>query len=294
MRIFVTGASGWIGSAVVPELISAGHHVLGLARSDASAKAIADTGADVLRGDLTDAGILRAGALDSDGVIHLAFIPGRTSFEAATQADATAIETFADSLAGSGKPMLISGATITTPGRPVTERDELIAAGPIAARITNMQAALAAAERDVRSCLVMLPRSVHGQGERHGFIPQLIAAARAKGVSGYIGDGTSRWPAVHVKDAASLYRLAIEQAPAGAALNAVGDEGVPVRDIAEAIGRHLNLPARSLPAEEYGGMLVPLLSRDMPASSTITQELLGWKPTHPGLIEDIEQGHYFI
>ena len=292
MRIFVTGASGWIGSAVVPELISAGHQVLGLARSDASAKAIADTGADVLRGDLTDAGILRAGALDSDGVIHLAFIPGRTSFEAATQADATAIETFADSLAGSGKPMLISGATITTPGRPATERDELIAAGPIAARITNMQAALAAAERGVRSCLVMLPRSVHGEGERHGFVPQLIAMARANGVSGYIGDGTSRWPAVHVKDAASLYRLAVEQAPTGAVLNAVGDEGVPVREIAEAIGRNLNLPARSLPAEEFGGMLVPLLSTDMPASSTITQELLGWKPTHPGLIEDIEQGHY--
>ena len=157
-----------------------------------------------------------------------------------------------------------------------------------------MQAALAAAERNVRACLVMLPRSVHGQGERHGFVPQLIAMARAKGVSGYIGDGASRWPAVHVKDAARLYRLAVEQAPAGAVLNAVGDEGVPVREIAEAIGRNLNLPARSLPAEEFGGILVPLLSTDMPASSTITQELLGWKPAHPGLIEDIEHGHYFI
>ena len=293
MRIFVTGASGWIGSAVVPELISAGHQVLGLARSDASAKAIAGMGADVLRGDLNDADILRTGALDSDGVIHLAFIHGRPQFEAATQTDATAIETFAASLAGSGKPMLISGATIVTPGRPATERDELIAQGPIAARISNMQAALAAAERDVRACLVMLPRSVHGQGERHGFVPQLIAMARAKGVSGYIGDGASRWPAVHVKDAARLYRLAVEQAPAGAVLNAVGEEGVPVREVAEAIGRNLNLPAKSLPAEEYGGMLVPLLSTDMPASSTITQELLGWQPTHPGLIEDIEQGHYF-
>ena len=190
--------------------------------------------------------------------------------------------------------MLISGATLVTPGRPATERDELIAAGPIAARIANMQAALAAAERDVRACLVVLPRSVHGRGERHGFIPQLIAMARAKGVSGYIGDGASRWPAVHVKDAASLYRLAIERAPAGAVLNAVGDEGVPVREIAEAIGRHLDLPAQSLPAGEFGGMLVHILSIDMPASSTITQELLGWKPTHPGLIEDIEQGHYFI
>jgi nucleoside-diphosphate-sugar epimerase len=293
MRIFVTGASGWIGSAVVPELITAGHQVLGLARSDASAKAIAGMGADVLRGDLNDTDILRASALDSDGVIHLAFVVPSVS-EAATQTDATAIETFAASLAGSGKPMLISGATIVTPGRPATERDELIAAGPIAARIANMRAALAAADRGVRTCLVMLPRSVHGQGERHGFIPQLIAMARAKGVSGYIGDGASRWPAVHVKDAASLYRLAVERAPAGSVLNAVGDEGVPVREVAEAIGRNLNLPAKSLPAEEFGGMLVPLLSRDMPASSTITQELLGWQPTHPGLIEDIEQGHYFI
>jgi len=292
MRIFVTGASGWIGSAVVPELIRAGHGVTGLARSDASAQAVAGMGADVLRGDLNDADVLRAGALGSDGVIHLAFVVPSVS-EAATRTDAQAIETFAASLGGSGKPMVISGGTMVTPGRPSTERDELIAAGPIAARISNMRAALATAERGVRSCLVMLPRSVHGQGERHGFIPQLIATARAKGVSGYIGDGASRWPAVHVQDAASLYRLAIEQAPAGAVLNAVGDEGVPVREIAEAIGRHLNLPARSLPAEEYGGMLVPLLSTDMPASSAITQELLGWKPTHPGLIEDIEEGHYF-
>ena len=292
MRIFVTGASGWIGSAVVPELTSAGHQVLGLARSDASAKAVADMGAEVLRGDLTDTGVLRAGTLDSDGVIHLAFVVPSVS-EAATQTDANAIETFAAGLAGSGQPLVISGATLVTPGRPATERDELNAAGPIAARITNMQAALAAAARGVRSCLVMLPRSVHGQGDRHGFVPQLIAAARAKGVAGYIGDGTSRWPAVHVKDAALLYRLAVEQAPAGAVLNAVGDEGVPVREIAEAIGRHLNVPARSLPAEDFSGMLARVLSTDMPASSSITQELLGWKPTHPGLIEDIEQGHYF-
>jgi nucleoside-diphosphate-sugar epimerase len=292
MRILVTGASGWIGSAVVPELIGAGHQVLGLARSDASAQAVAGLGAEVLRGDLDDVDALRAGALGSDGVIHLAFVVPSVT-EAATRTDARAIETFANGLAGSGKPLVISGATIVTPGRPATERDELVAAGPIAARITNMQAALATAGTGVRSCLVMLPRSVHGEGERHGFIPQLIAMARAKGVSGYIGDGASRWPAVHVKDAAALYRLAVEQAPAGSALNAVGDEGVPVREIAEAIGRHLNLPARSLPATEYEGMLVRLLSTDMPASSAITRELLGWKPTHPGLIEDIEQGHYF-
>jgi nucleoside-diphosphate-sugar epimerase len=292
VRIFVTGASGWIGSATIPELIGAGHHVVGLARSTASAKAVGDMGAEVLRGDLSDLDALRAGALESDGVIHLAFVVPSVS-EAATQADAVAIETFATSLAGSGKPLVITGATLATPGRPATERDALVAAGPIAARIANMKAALAAADRGVRSCLIMLPRSVHGEGERHGFIPQLIAIARAKGVSGYIGDGTSRWPAVHVKDAASLYRLAVEQAPAGAVLHAVGDEGVPVRAIAEAIGRHLHLPATSLPAAEFEGMLARLLSTDMPASSTITQELLSWTPTHPGLLEDIEQGHYF-
>jgi nucleoside-diphosphate-sugar epimerase len=292
MRIFVTGASGWIGSALVPELIGAGHQVLGLARSDASATAVTAMGAEVLRGDLDDTDVLRAGALESDGVIHLAFVVPSVS-EAATRTDAKAIETFASSLEGSGQPMVISGGTMVTPGRPSTERDELIAAGPIAARITNMRAALAASARGVRSSVVMLPRSVHGPGDRHGFIPQLIALARAKGVSGYIGDGTSRWPAVHVRDAATLYRLAVEQGPAGAVLNAVGDEGVPVREIAEAIGRHLHLPARSLPAGDFQGMLVPLLSTDMPASSTITQELLSWKPTHPGLIEDIDQGHYF-
>src|ERR1700677_3310514 len=247
VRIFVTGASGWIGSAVVPELLNAGHQVLGLARSDASATAVAKMGAEVLRGDLTDTAVLRAGTLDSDGVIHLAFVVPSVS-EAATRTDAQAIETVVTGLAGSGQPLVISGATLVTPGRLATERDELVAAGPIAARIANMRAGLAGADRRVRSVLVMLPRSVHGRGDRHGFIPQLIALARAKGVSGYLGDGTSRWPAVHVQDAASLYRLAIEQAPARAVLNAVGDEGVPVREIAEAIGRHLNVPARSLPA----------------------------------------------
>jgi nucleoside-diphosphate-sugar epimerase len=292
MRVFVTGASGWIGSAVVPELVSAGHQVLGLARSDASAAAVADMGAEVLRGDLNDTDVLRAGTLDSDAVIHLAFVVPSVT-EAATRTDAAAVEVFVSGLAGSGKPLVISGATLVTPGRPSTERDELVAAGPIAARITTMRAALAAADSGVRTSLVMLPRSVHGQGDHRGFIPQLITAARAKGVSGYVGDGSSRWPAVHVKDAARLYRLALEQAPAGAILHAVGDEGVPVREIAESIGRHLNLPARSLPTEEFAGMLVYLMNTDMPASSTITQDLLGWKATHPGLLEDIEQGHYF-
>ncbi len=292
MRIFVTGGSGWIGSAVIPELIQAGHQVLGLARAQAAAHAVADLGAEVLPGDLNDAGVLQTGARACDGVIHLAY-EHHLGQVGGAPADAQAIETFATALAGAGAPLVTSGATLAVAGRPATERDELIAEGPIAARIRNLQTALAAADHGIRSSLVMLPRSVHGAGERHGLIPQLIAMARAKGVSGYLGDGASRWPAVHVQDAAVLYRLAVERAPAGAVLNAVGDEGVPLREIAEAIGRGLNLPSRSLPAGEYPGMLVPLLSTDMPASSTLTQELLGWKPAGPGLIEDIDQGHYF-
>jgi nucleoside-diphosphate-sugar epimerase len=236
--------------------------------------------------------VLRAGALDSDGVIHLAFVVPSVS-EAATRADARAVETFAAALAGSGKPLVVSGATLVRPGRPATERDDIVAAGPIAARIATMKTALATADQGIRSSLVMLPRSVHGTGERHGFIPQLIARARAMGFAGYVGDGAARWPAVHVRDAASLYRLVVEHAPAGAVLNAVGDEGVPVRAIAEAIGRHLNLPAESRPAAEFEGMFGFLMSTDMPASSALTQELMSWKPTHPGLLEDIEQGHYF-
>jgi nucleoside-diphosphate-sugar epimerase len=292
MRILVTGASGWIGSAVVPELISAGHQVLGLGRSEAAAAAIAAIGAEVLHGDLNDIDALRAAARNCDGIIHLAYEHGLGQVGGA-QTDARAIEAFATALAGTGKPMVISGATLTTPGRPSIERDELIAQGPIAARIVNMQTALLAAQEDIRASLVMLPRSVHGQGERHGFIPQLISRARTKGVSGYIGDGVNRWPAVHVKDAATLYRLAVEQAPPGAVLHAVGDEGVAVRAIAEAIGRHLNLPAKSLPTEDFTPPLSALLAIDMPASSALTQQLLGWKPTHPGLINDIDQGHYF-
>ncbi len=292
MRIFVTGASGWIGSAVVPELLGAGHTVVGLARSEASAAAVAAMGAEVAHGALTDLDVLRRAADASDGVIHLAFMVPSVS-DAATGADAAAIETFATSLAGSGRPLVVSGATLAIPGRVSTERDAIVPAGPIAARIANMRAALAAADRGVRPSLVMLPRSVHGEGERHGFIPQLIGMARAKAAAGYAGDGTSRWPAVHVQDAAVLYRLAIERAPAGAVLNAVGDEGVRTRDIAEAIAGHLELPAVSLPATDFPGMFRYLLSTDMPASSAITQELMGWTPSRPGLLEDIEAGHYF-
>lgn len=292
MRIFVTGASGWIGSAVVPELISAGHEVIGLARSHSSADQIAAAGAQVLPGDLNDADSLRAGAANSDGVIHLAY-EHQLGQAGGAETDGLAIATFIDALAGTDKPLLITGATPRVPGRVATERDELVAEGPIAARIRNLQAGLASHDHGIRVSLVMIPRSVHGDGDRQGFIPQLVDRARTTGISGYVGDGESRWPAVHVKDAASLYRLAIEKAPAGSVLHAVGDEGVPVRSIAEAIGRGLGIPAQSLTAEEFGMPLAPVLAADMPASSTLTQELLGWAPLHPGLIADIDEGHYF-
>ncbi|HUL27282.1 MAG TPA: SDR family oxidoreductase [Streptosporangiaceae bacterium] len=292
MRVFVTGASGWIGSAVVPELTGAGHQVLGLARSDSSAAAVAAAGAEVLRGDLDDLDALRAGATSSDGVIHLAFIHDFTDFEASVRADRRAIDTLGAALEGSGKPLVIASGTPALPGRVATERDEPAPGSPVAGRAENAKAALAMASRGVRSSIMGLPRTVHGDGDRHGFITRLIAIARDRGVSGYAGDGSSRWPAVHVLDAAHLFRLALEQAPAGSRLHAVGDEGVPTRDIAEVIGRHLNLPAASAPAADFG-FLGQILAIDQPASSALTRELLNWRPVQPGLIDDLDKGHYF-
>ncbi|MEY9954246.1 SDR family oxidoreductase [Leifsonia sp. EB34] len=292
MRIFVTGTSGWIGSAVVPELISHGHQVLALARSDASAAAVLRAGAAVLRGDLEDVGLLRKAAEETDAVIHLAYRHDLGQIGGA-DADAGAIRAFLDAAAGTDKRVIVTGATITTPGRAATEEDPLTPVGPIAARIENLRNALAAAQDGANVSLVMIPRTVHGEGERHGFVPQLIARARQNGFSGYVGDGSNRWPAVHVSDAAVLYRLAVESAPAGSVLHAVGEEGVRVRDIAEAIGRHLGLPAESRPQPEFGMPLGALLGTDMPASSALTRNLLGWEPTHVTLLEDIDLGHYF-
>jgi nucleoside-diphosphate-sugar epimerase len=292
MRVFVTGASGWIGSAVVPELLGAGHQVLGLARSDDSAASIAAAGAEVLRGDLDDLDTLRAGAAGSDGVIHLAFIHDFTDFEASVTADRRAIETMGGMLEGSGKPLVIASGTPALPGHVATERDESAPGSPVAGRMENARAALGMAARGVRSSVVGLPRTVHGDGDRHGFIARLVSIARDTGVSGYVGDGSNRWPAVHVLDAAHLFRLAVERAPAGSRLHAVGDEGVPIRDIAEVISRHLKVPAASVPAGDLG-FLGQVLSIDQPASATLTRELLGWRPVQPGLIEDMDKGHYF-
>jgi nucleoside-diphosphate-sugar epimerase len=292
MRVFVTGASGWIGSAVVPELIGAGHQVVGLARSDSSAAATAAAGAEVLRGDLADLDALRTGAASCDGVIHLAFIHDFTRFEESISADRRAIETMGAALEGSGKPLVIASGTPAVPGRVATERDEIPPSSLVAGRAASARAALDMAARGVRSSVLGLPRTVHGDGDRHGFIARLIAIARDKGVSGYVGDGSSRWPAVHVLDAAHLFRLAVEQAPAGSRLHAVGDQGVPIRDIAEVIGRHLSLPTASVPAEDFG-FLGQILAVDQPASAALTRELLGWRPVQPGLIDDLDKGHYF-
>jgi nucleoside-diphosphate-sugar epimerase len=292
MRVFVTGASGWIGSSVVPELIGAGHQVLGLARSDSSAVAVAALGAEVLRGDLADLDALRSGAADADAVVHLAYIHDFTQMAASVQADAAAVEAMAAALEGTGKPLVAASGTPAMPGAVATERDFPAFGGPAAGRDKNAKAVLDLAARGIRSSVVRMPRSVHGEGDRHGLISRVIGAASERGAVGYVGTGSSRWPAVHVLDAAALVRLAVERAPAGSVLHAVADEGVPVRDFATVIGAHLNLPTASVPADELG-FLGMILGLDCPASSALTTELLGWRPTRAGLIEDLDKGHYF-
>lgn len=293
MRVFVTGASGWIGSAVVPELRSAGHQVVGLARSDDSAAALTAAGAEVRRGSLDDLDRLGEAAAAADGVIHLAFkhdVAFAGDFPAAAAADRAAIDTLGAALAGSDRPLVIaSGLAGLAPGRVLTEDDSPEATAP--ERSESERAVLALAGRGVRSASVRLAPTVHGDGD-NGFVALLIAAARRNGVAGYIGDGTNHWPAVHRSDAARLFRLALESAPAGSVLHGAAEQGVPTRAIAEAIGRGLDLPVQPVEPEAYG-FLGGFFALDIQASSARTRELLGWEPTGPSLVEDLDQGHYF-
>lgn len=294
MRIFVTGASGFIGSAVVSELLAAGHSVLGLARSEASAAVLRAAGAEVHHGTLDDPASLRAGAEATEGVVHMAYKHDFSQMAAAAQTDLRAVQTFGEVLRGTGHPLLIaSGVLGLASGRAATEQDD---SGRMPhPRSQSAQATLALAEQGVRSAVVRFAPSVHGEGD-HGFVHTLIEIARQRGVSAYIGDGGNHWPAVHRLDAALLVRLATEKVPAGSVLHAVAEEGVKTRTIAEAIGRHLNLPVVSVTAEEAGehfGWMARFFALDGLASSAHTRELLHWQPTHAGLIEDLDRGHYF-
>jgi nucleoside-diphosphate-sugar epimerase len=299
MRVFVTGASGHIGSAVVPELLRAGHQVVGLARSDRSAAALEAAGAEVHRGDLDDLDGLREAAAGADGVIHLAFKPlGSTDIMEAVSVDLAAIKVLGAALEGSGKPLVSTSPTLPLSfvgqitDRPATERDSM-AGGP---RVEAENAVIALADRGVRSSVVRLPPLVHSTLDRHGLGPTLIGIARTKGVSGYVGDGANRWPAVHTLDAAKLYRLALESATAGSRLHAVADPGIPFRQIAEAIGEKLAIPTASIApddAAEHFAHVAPFVALDNPVSSELTRDWLGWQPTHPALIEDLNQDHYF-
>ncbi|MCI3273553.1 SDR family oxidoreductase [Streptomyces cylindrosporus] len=289
MHVFVTGGTGLIGSAVVAELLAGGHTVLALARSDASAQAVKAAGAEPLRGALADLDVLRAGAAQADGVIHLAFDHAFGSPDTLAKAVAEeggALATLGQELVGSNRPLVTASGTPRVPGRASTEADPLMTQGPVGGRARAVTAVLGLASRGVRSSAVRLPRTVHNQGAG-GFAGLLTDIARRTGVSGYPGDGTQRWPAVHAFDAAVLFRLALEQAEAGTSWHAVADEGDQVRDIAAVIGRRLGLPVDSVPAETYGP-LGEIFAGDQPSSSAHTRQALGWQPKHPSLLEDLE------
>jgi nucleoside-diphosphate-sugar epimerase len=304
MRIFVTGASGWIGSAVVPELLEAGHDVVGLARSDTSAQRLDAAGAVVLRGDVDDPDDLAKAAADSDGVIHLAFqheVAFSGNFAAAAAADRRAVEAMGAALADSDRPFVLASGTLgLTPGRVATENDGLVPSAEVRANPAGRRSATALLTLSlrgigVRSSVLRFPPTVHGDGD-HGFVATLVGIARQRGVAGYVGDGTNRWPAVHRSDAARLARLAVEAAPAGSVLHAVADEGVPFREIAGAMGRHLGVPLASVaPADavEHFTHLGHFVGVDSPATAAVTRELLAWEPTGPSLLEDLEQDHYY-
>ena len=297
MRVFVTGASGHIASAVIPELIAAGHDVVGLARSDTAAAAVTALGATVHRGDLDDLAGLRKAAEASDGVIHLAYNHEQMrsgDYAAAVTADLAAVHAFGDALAGTGKPLVGTSGTLAVAnlGRPGTEED----AGAPGGRTDAENAVVGFAEQGVRSSVVRIPPITHSTLDRHGFARTLIAVARQTGVAGYPGDGANRWPAGHTLDVGHLYRLALEDAPAGTRWHAAGDEGIPVRDMAQSIGDHLGLPVASIPAdrmEAHFGFLAAVLVLDNPVTTLATRRILGWEPVHPGLLADFGTGDYF-
>jgi nucleoside-diphosphate-sugar epimerase len=293
MRVFVTGATGFIGTAVVRELTDAGHQVLGLARSDAGAKSLIAAGAQVHRGSLEDLESLRSGTASADGVMHTAFIHDFSNYGPAAAADRRAIETLGDALAGSDRPFIVTSGTLLVQrqGALATEED---APNPNFPRKSE-EAAIALAAHGIRASVLRLPPSVHGNGD-HGFVPRLISIAQEKGVSAFTGDGLNHWPAVHRLDAAHLYRLVLEQGTAGASYHGVADEGIPTREIAEVIGRQLNVPVVSRSREEaadHFGWMALFFGMDGPASSAQTQERLGWRPVQPGLIADLNAAHYF-
>jgi nucleoside-diphosphate-sugar epimerase len=296
MRVFITGATGFVGSAVVQELIRAGHQVLGLARSDTGAKSLIAAGAEVHRGSLEEPDSVRRGTTTADAVIHTAFNHDFSKFKENSEIERRAIEALGAALAGSDRPFIItSGTALVSPGRVATE-DVVITLTPNDfPRVATDQAVDALAARGVHTTAVRLAPSVHGDGD-HGFVPRLITIAREKGVSAYVGDGSNRWPGVHRLDAARLYRLAVEKGSAGARYHAIADEGVPFREIAGVIGRRLNLPVVSKTPQEattHFGWFARFAAVDCPASSQRTRELLGWQPKEPGLIADIDRPRYF-
>ncbi|WP_062008326.1 SDR family oxidoreductase [Streptomyces hygroscopicus] len=289
MHVFITGGTGTIGSAVVAELLGNGHTVLALARSDSSAQTLENAGAKVLRGEIADLDVLRAGAAQSDGVISLAFSRDYSDPDGLAQAvaqESVAIAALGNELIGSDRPIVAVSGTPWVPGRSSTETDPLPTDGPVGGRGRSVNALLELASRGVRATAVRMPRTVHNEGQG-GFAGLLADTARRTGVAGYPGDGTQRWPAVHALDAAVLFRLALESAPAGTAWHAVADEGDAVRDIATVIGRRLGLPVEAV-SEETFGPFGPIFAMDQPASSTHTRNALGWQPTHPSLLEDLE------